>query len=44
MIDDIGLLPVAVETTEALYQVVDAAFEKRSIALSSSLRPADSTS
>jgi DNA replication protein DnaC len=39
-IDDIGLLPVAVETAEALYRIVDAAYEKRSIALSSNLHPA----
>ena len=39
-IDDIGLLPVATETAEALYRVVDAAYEKRSIALSSNLHPA----
>jgi hypothetical protein len=40
VIDDIGLLPVAGETAEALYRVVDAAYEKRSIALSSNLHPA----
>jgi DNA replication protein DnaC len=40
IIDDIGLLPVAAETAEALYRVVDAAYEKRSIALSSNLHPA----
>jgi DNA replication protein DnaC len=40
VIDDIGLLPVAVDTAEALYRVVDAAYEKRSIALSSNLHPA----
>ena len=39
-IDDIGLLPVTTETAEALYRVVDAAYEKRSIALSSNLHPA----
>ena len=43
-IDDIGLLPVTTETAEALYRVVDAAYEKRSIALSSNLHPAGSTS
>ena len=37
---DIGLLPVTTETAEALYRVVDAAYEKRSIALSSNLHPA----
>jgi hypothetical protein len=39
-IDDIGLLPVTTETAEALYRVVDAAYETRSIALSSNLHPA----
>jgi len=40
VIDDIGLLPVATETAEALYRVVDAAYERRAIALSSNLHPA----
>ncbi len=40
VIDDIGLLPVAAETAEALYRVVDAAYERRSVALSSNLHPA----
>ncbi len=40
VIDDIGLLPVTTETAEALYRVVDAAYEKRSIALSCNLHPA----
>ena len=40
VIDDIGLLPVTADTAEALYRVVDAAYEKRSIALSSNLHPA----
>lgn len=39
VIDDIGLLPVAAETAEALYRVVDAAYERRSLALSSNLHP-----
>ena len=39
-IDDIGLLPVTTETVEALYRVVDAAYQKRSIALSSNPHPA----
>ncbi len=38
-IDDIGLLPVATETAEALYRVIDAAYERRAIALSSNLHP-----
>ncbi|MBV6510282.1 MAG: IS21 family transposase IS1415 [Acidimicrobiales bacterium] len=40
VVDDIGLLPVTTDTAEALYRVVDAAYEKRSIALSSNLHPA----
>ena len=40
VIDDIGLLPVTTDTAEALYRVVDAAYEKRAIALSSNLHPA----
>lgn len=39
-IDDIGLLPVTTDTAEALYRVVDAAYEKRAIGLSSNLHPA----
>ena len=39
IIDDIGLLPVGTETAEALYRVVDAAYERRSVALSSNLHP-----
>jgi len=39
-IDDIGLLPVSTDTAEALYRIVDAAYERRSIALSSNLHPA----
>src|SRR5437868_1780187 len=39
VIDDIGLLPVANETAEALYRVVDAAYERRSLAISSNLHP-----
>ena len=38
-IDDIGLLPVSTETAEALYRVVDAAYERRSIAVTSNLHP-----
>jgi DNA replication protein DnaC len=39
VIDDIGLLPVSQETAEALYRVVDAAYECRSLAISSNLHP-----
>lgn len=40
VVDDIGLLPVAVDAAEGLYRVVDAAYEKRSVAVSSNLHPA----
>ncbi|WP_454699212.1 ATP-binding protein [Arthrobacter humicola] len=40
VIDDIGLLPVATDAAEGLYRVVDAANEKRSVAISSNLHPA----
>ena len=40
LVDDIGLLPVTTETAEALNRVVDDAYKKRSIALSSNLHPA----
>ncbi|MEZ5342922.1 MAG: ATP-binding protein [Acidimicrobiales bacterium] len=39
-LSDSWLLPVATETAEALYRVVDAAYEKRAIALSSNQHPA----
>jgi DNA replication protein DnaC len=39
VIDDIGLLPVPEDTAEALYRVVDAAYERRSLAISSNLHP-----
>jgi DNA replication protein DnaC len=39
-VDDIGLLPVAQDAAEGLYRLVDAAYEKRSIAISSNLHPA----
>jgi DNA replication protein DnaC len=40
MIDDIGLLPVGADAAEGLYRLVDAAYEKRSVAVSSNLHPA----
>ena len=40
VIDDIGLLPVAADAAVGLYRLVDAAYEKRSVALSSNLHPA----
>lgn len=39
MADDVGLLPVATDAAEGLYRLVDAAYEKRSVASSSNLRP-----
>lgn len=44
VIDDIGMLPVAPDAAEALFRVVDAAYEKRSIALTSNVHPAGLTS
>lgn len=40
VVDDIGLLPVGPDAAEGLYRLVDAAYEKRSIAISSNLHPA----
>jgi DNA replication protein DnaC len=40
VIDDIGLLPVGPDTAEGLYRLVDAAYERRSVAVSSNLHPA----
>jgi DNA replication protein DnaC len=39
IVDDIGLLPVASDAAEGLYRLVDAAYEKRSVAVSSNLHP-----
>jgi DNA replication protein DnaC len=39
VIDDVGLLPVSSDAAEALFRVVDAAYEKRSIAISSNIHP-----
>ena len=40
IIDDVGLLPISPAEAEALFRVVDAAYEKRSIALTSNIHPA----
>ena len=40
VVDDIGLLAVASDAAEGRYRLVDAAYEKRSIAISSNLHPA----
>lgn len=39
VVDDVGLLAVPADAAEGLYRLVDAAYEKRSIALSSNLHP-----
>jgi len=39
IVDDIGLLPVSNDAAEGLYRLVDAAYEKRSVAVSSNLHP-----
>jgi DNA replication protein DnaC len=40
VVDDIGLLPVGSDTAEGFYRLVDAAYEKRSLAVSSNVHPA----
>ena len=39
VVDDIGLLAVTPDAAEGLYRLVDAAYEKRSVAVSSNLHP-----
>ena len=39
IVDDIGLLAVGPDSAEGLYRLVDAAYEKRSVAISSNLHP-----
>jgi DNA replication protein DnaC len=39
VIDDIGLLPISGDAAEGLYRLVDAAYERRSLALSTNLHP-----
>lgn len=39
-IDDVGMLPIAPDAAEALFRIVDAAYERRSLALTSNLHPA----
>ena len=38
-VDDIGMLPVGQDAAEAFYRVVDAAYERRSVAVTSNLHP-----
>ena len=40
IVDDIGLLAVDEDAAEAFYRLVDACYEKRSLAVSSNLHPA----
>jgi DNA replication protein DnaC len=40
VIDDVGLLPAGQEAAEAFFRVVDAAYERRSLAVTSNLHPA----
>jgi DNA replication protein DnaC len=39
VVDDIGLLAVSTDAAEGLYRLVDAAYERRSVAISSNLHP-----
>ena len=39
VVDDVGLLPVSADAAEALFRVIDGAYEKRSIAISSNVHP-----
>jgi len=39
IVDDVGLLPVSIDAAEALFRVVDATYEKRSLAISSNIHP-----
>ncbi len=39
VVDDVGMLPVSADAAEGLYRLVDAAYEKRSVAVSSNLHP-----
>lgn len=38
-VDDIGLLPISADAAEGLYRLIDAAYEKTSLAISSNLHP-----
>jgi DNA replication protein DnaC len=39
VIDDIGMLPISADAAEGLYRLVDAAYERRSLAVSTNLHP-----
>lgn len=40
VVDDIGLLPVSAEAAEAFFRLINPAYEKRSLAISSDVHPA----
>jgi DNA replication protein DnaC len=40
VVDDIGMLPIGPDAAEGFYRLVDAAYERRSLAVSSNLHPA----
>ena len=40
IVDDIGMLPISPDAAEGLYRLVDAAYERKSLAVSSNLHPA----
>ena len=39
LVDDIGLLALSVDAAEGLYRLIDAAYERRAVAISSNLHP-----
>ena len=39
VVDDIGMLPVGQDAAEAFYRTIDAAYERRSIAVTSNIHP-----
>ena len=39
VVDDIGMLPAGQAAAEALYRLIDAAYERRSVAVTSNLHP-----
>jgi len=39
VIDDIGALPAGQDAAEAFYRVIDAAYERRSVAVTSNIKP-----
>jgi DNA replication protein DnaC len=39
VIDDIGMLPAGDDAAEAFYRIIDAAYERRSIAVTSNIHP-----